>query len=71
MVVCLHVVGHRLHTEHHLVGEEGRRGEERRRGDEDPTFGLICANLSRTPETPKSGEVELQTAPGDGGDDEL
>ena len=53
-------------------GEEERRGGDKRRGggkDEDPTFGLICANLSSTPETPKSGEVELQTAPGDGGDD--
>merc|ERR1719341_934039 len=27
------------------------------------TFGSICENLSSTPETPKSGEVELQTAP--------
>ena len=26
-------------------------------------LGLICWNLSKTPETPKSGEVELQTAP--------
>ena len=24
---------------------------------------LSCLNLSRTPETPKSGEVQLQTAP--------
>ena len=34
------------------------------------TFGSICENLSSTPETPKSGEVELQTAPeGDDDDD--
>ena len=26
-------------------------------------LGLICWNLSKTPETPKSGEVELHTAP--------
>ena len=33
------------------------------------TFGSICENLSRTPDTPKSGEVELQTAPGDVNDE--
>ena len=27
------------------------------------TFGSICEKRSRTPETPKSGEVELHTAP--------
>ena len=27
------------------------------------TFGWTCENLSTTPETPKSGEVELQIAP--------
>ena len=34
------------------------------------TFGSICENRSRTPETPKSGEVELQTAPEEDDDED-
>ena len=34
------------------------------------TLGSICENRSRTPETPKSGEVELQTAPEEDDDED-